>query len=400
MVVLAGCVSTRSLEHKASKVFMANAWLTSLRLSSVLVCTGPWFLDGLTDAQATWRVDLVPLADIGSSPVDPADQLGLVFGSSRFSNGRIAILDASLPAVRIYTSDGRHIRDIGREGSGPGEFREPIALATVGDSVVVLEREGEVEWIAESGRSIRTVRVPLVGFLDERFNARPSGVLPDGSIMLRGEERLFGRVTGEYRQTVGLLRVVGNAVRDTLGWFRADSGRTAPRGVPIPQPYIPETGLLWTGARDRVFVATADVPHVRAVSLSALPAVAFQIESRQVAITEADVREVAEAWVGRGVSQNDRRVIREFVDARPRLRRAPALRSLVAFSSDEVWIELWARRGPDSEWLVYSAAGVLRARVFLPAIFRVQAIGADWVLGTLHDASGTPHVRLHRLHRR
>jgi hypothetical protein len=322
-----------------------------------------------------------------------------VFGTARFANGNIAILDVSIPAVRVYTSAGKHVRDLGRRGSGPGEFREPIGIATVGDTAVVLELDGEVEWIAESGRPLRSVRVPLSGFLDVRFNARPSGVLPDGSIMLRAEERLFGRVTGEYRQTVGLLRVVGNAVRDTLGWFRADTGRTAPRGVPIPQPYIPETGLLWAAAENRVFVATADVPRVRAVSLGSAHAVEFQVESRRSAVTDADVREIVDAWIDRGVSENDRRVIREFVESRPRLRSAPALRSLVAFSADEVWIEMWARSGAKSEWLVYSATGFLRTRVLLPASFRLRAVGADWLLGTFQDDTGVPRVQLLRLYR-
>ena len=371
----------------------------SLRLAAALVFLDPWLPDGSPGAQPTWRVDSLPLADIGSSPVDPAGQLGRVFGIARFANGNIAILDASIPAVRVYTSDGKHVRDLGRRGSGPGEFREPIAIATVGDSAVVLELDGEVEWIADSGRPLRSVRVPLSGFLDARFNARPSGVLPDGSIMLRAEERLFGRVTGEYRQTVGLLRAEGNVVRDTLGWFRADSGRTAPRGVPIPQPYIPETGLLWAAAGNRVFVATADVPRVRAVHLGSAPAVEFLVESRRSSVTDADVREIVEAWIDRGVSQNDRRVIREFVESRPRLRSAPALRSLIAFSADEVWIELWARSGATSEWLVYSATGVLQARVLLPASFRLRAVGCDWLLGAFQDDAGVPRVRLLRLYR-
>lgn len=371
----------------------------SLRLAAALVFFSPWLPDGSTAAQSTWRVDNVPLADIGSSPVDPSDQLGLVLGVARFANGNIAILDASIPAVRVYTPGGRHLRDLGRRGSGPGEFREPIAIATVGDSAVILELDGEVEWIAESGRPLRTLRVPLSGFLDVRFNARPSGVLPDGSIMLRAEERLFGRVTGEYRQTVGLLRAEGNRVPDTLGWFRADSGRTAPRGVPIPQPYLPETGLLWAAARGGVFVATADVPRAQVVRPGSALTREFIVAARPSRVTDADIRERIESWVERGVSQNDRRVIREFAESRPRLRSAPALRSLVAFSADEVWIELWARRGASSEWLVYSGTGELRARVLLPAAFRLQAVGIDWLLGAYQDDSAVPHVRLLRLYR-
>ncbi|UCG85511.1 MAG: hypothetical protein JSW71_16475 [Gemmatimonadota bacterium] len=49
------------------------------------------------------------------------------------ANGVIYILDRQVPIVRAYGPDGAHLRDIGREGDGPGEYRNPGAIATLPD---------------------------------------------------------------------------------------------------------------------------------------------------------------------------------------------------------------------------------------------------------------------------
>jgi hypothetical protein len=279
-----------------------------------------------------WVVESAALANIGGSATDHRDQLGHVVAAARFDNGQIAVLDAFIPAVRVYSAKGVHLRDLGRSGRGPGEFGEVIAFAAVGDTAVVLDRSGDVEWIASDGRRLRSLTTPQSGFLDPRFNARPTAVMHDGSVLLRAEERLYGRVRGEYRQTVGLLRVANRGAMDTLGWFRGDSIRTD-AGNPVPRPYLPDAGLLWSSAGGHVFVITADATNVSVVTVGGVRIGEFTAEGRQEPVNDADVAAMADEWVARGASANDRRVIREFVGGRPRTRVAPFFRSMLAVSA-------------------------------------------------------------------
>ena len=51
-----------------------------------------------------------------------------MFGSVRgvfASVDHIYVVDRQVPVVRMYTWMGEHVRDIGREGQGPGEYRNP-----------------------------------------------------------------------------------------------------------------------------------------------------------------------------------------------------------------------------------------------------------------------------------
>lgn len=57
-------------------------------------------------------------------------------------DGTIFLLDRQVLAVRAYRPDGTHLRDIGREGGGPGEFRNPDGMTTLPDGRVLVRDPG------------------------------------------------------------------------------------------------------------------------------------------------------------------------------------------------------------------------------------------------------------------
>ncbi len=65
------------------------------------------------------------------------------FGSIRSillaPDGTLYVVDPSKRALSIFDSTGRFIRVLGREGSGPGEYREPYSIAWMGKSLAVLD---------------------------------------------------------------------------------------------------------------------------------------------------------------------------------------------------------------------------------------------------------------------
>lgn len=77
------------------------------------------------------RAILVEETSIGSVDETVADDDYLLGNVSGLAVGedRIYILDRQVPTVRVYDFEGRYIMDIGREGSGPGEYRQPESIA-------------------------------------------------------------------------------------------------------------------------------------------------------------------------------------------------------------------------------------------------------------------------------
>lgn len=348
---------------------------------------------------ATWLVETEPSLELGRGAGGVADEFGLVVAAARTSDGGIAVLDALQVAVKLFDARGRHLRDIGRRGDGPGEFRDPIALMVREDSLVVLDRVGRRTWLDTSGAVLATDRLSIGPLCDEDFNASYGGLLPDASLMIRCEERLFGRVSGEYRQSVRLLRVRRTGEVDSLGLFPADTGRADSAGVPVPRPYTPRSTLLWAAADDRVFVAAGDSPEIQGFSSSGAigPSVDAPLSSRPV--TPRDVAEEVSESLRITGNENDRRVVGEWLSDMPRRADTPFIRSIVASSGTEVWIESWDREGDRSWWLVANFSSPSFTRVLAPRRSRLLAAGPDWTLWLWRDDFDVEYLRVHRLRR-
>ena len=79
--------------------------------------------------------------------------IGMLEGSDEFlignprsiavgAGGEIYVLDRQVPVIRLYDPDGTFIRNIGREGGGPGEYKSPGAIAVLPDDRLVVRDPG------------------------------------------------------------------------------------------------------------------------------------------------------------------------------------------------------------------------------------------------------------------
>ena len=81
-------------------------------------------------------------------------------GILRTTDGRFVIADMTAPTVRLYDRTGRFVREIGRSGEGPGEFRQPRP-ALFHDTLVIHDgRLHRVSVMTLEGKVARTFAVP------------------------------------------------------------------------------------------------------------------------------------------------------------------------------------------------------------------------------------------------
>lgn len=92
-------------------------------------------------AAPQWAVSATPVLDIGSGlENDPRYEFFQIEAMDRFSNGDFVVLTSGTREIRVYDSAGRYVRDIGRVGTGPGEFVAPRWLHVMeGDSLFVFD---------------------------------------------------------------------------------------------------------------------------------------------------------------------------------------------------------------------------------------------------------------------
>ena len=98
---------------------------------------------------------LVEEASIGVEAGAEPYLLGMVLDVG-VAGDLIYVLDRQVHRVRVYDRSGIHVRDLGREGDGPGEFRSPAALA-VGQRIYVRDSQvGRITLFDKMGELVDT----------------------------------------------------------------------------------------------------------------------------------------------------------------------------------------------------------------------------------------------------
>jgi hypothetical protein len=92
------------------------------------------------DGPPVWGDDgrLVEETRIGSLSGAPEYVFGSVGGVVQLNDGSVWVGDTHLHAIRVYATDGEYLRQIGREGEGPGEFEYPSSMRLLPDGSVVV----------------------------------------------------------------------------------------------------------------------------------------------------------------------------------------------------------------------------------------------------------------------
>ena len=127
---------------------------------------------------------------VGSFGGEDWEQFGDIVSLGFDGVGNLYVLDRQAARVTVVAPDGSYLRDFGREGEGPGEFRSPTRLAVMahGD-VVVFESNRNAFHIFDANGSIkRTARIPgnplltILPELDPHLDRDVIVLIPNGVV--------------------------------------------------------------------------------------------------------------------------------------------------------------------------------------------------------------------------
>ena len=92
-----------------------------------------------------WESDQALVSEVSVGVLDGRAeyQFGDLRAIAADAEGRMFVYDAHVPVLRVYGPDGTWLRDIGREGEGPGEYKQPDSgLAILPDGRVAVRDPG------------------------------------------------------------------------------------------------------------------------------------------------------------------------------------------------------------------------------------------------------------------
>ena len=370
---------------------------------------------------------------LGAPEVEHAEPFSLLAGVRELRDGRVVVADASEKRVELLDLARGTATAIGREGSGPGEWRMPAGVFPyVGDSTL-LHDPGNARFLTldPAGRPARAWQftgdpaemVRLLGgihgvdaegrvYYDDRgFGPAPVGGIPtarDTAVVYRYDPR------AQRRDSVGWVRLnVVAATSETDGGPDADGQPTQIRttgAVRIPFSARDD----WTvGVDGRLaFVRAADY-HVEWVAPNGRRVAGTPVAYTPVPVTERDKAEWRER-AGRGGL---------FVAARPGVtpppqrkppeparwpREKPAFETTtLPFAAGALVApdgRLWVpRHGPAADpvrrYDVFDGFGAVVAQVALPPRTRVVGFGARSVYLVRTDDDDLQYLQRHALPR-
>lgn len=189
--------------------------------------------EGLWTSGSRWHLtqELV----LGSVEGGRATEFTSVSGMQVDADGRIYVLDRQSNELRIFDATGRHLRTVGRAGSGPGEYDAANGIAWIGNDtlLVVDQRGGRYTVLSRDGAYVRSVQrgLGLYGWVfrggidgDRVYEVTSTGPRDNRRPILVGTRIRFSGPTGDTEE-------MGIPEKSTLL-----SGQDT---VPLPQPDAP-----------------------------------------------------------------------------------------------------------------------------------------------------------------
>ena len=338
-----------------------------------------------------WEIEEEPMLVVGDRLDDPSHELFRVAAGLRLPDGSVVFSNLGTRNVRHFDSAGNLIRELGREGEGPGEFRVPVGIHRAGgDTLIVWDErlrrfsyfDGDGEFIASVNSHSSTSNPRFVGqfsdgsvvFADRRFNIPDEGMAPTPITFIR----------------LGTTGAVMDSLPTIQGSPMGRLGTTGMIGGPLFPP-LPAM-VVWNGL---FFVNDGTQPSMKGYSPDGKLAAEIHWHQPLFTVQSEDVEEWVETRMSNvAVEQRDR--VQAMIDAQPVPDVFPVHGDFIADAGGRLWVERYHKPldSPGSSWWIFNEEGRIIGRAALPEGVRVLEIGEDYLLWVRTDEMEVERVEL------
>lgn len=346
----------------------------------------------IRNAPIAFTIKAAPTLDLGGLKDDPKEEFDAkspFLNAAHLSDGRIVAVDYS--SAKLLDARGKFIRNIGRRGSGPGEFNQLMAACVARGDTIVLIGYGDrrVSVFDSAGKHVRS-------FVASGYVGQRGPCFDDGSILIRANAAvnpqskhppaLAAAIDMVY--TARRTRDDGSTIAD-LGLFPAESfgvvetvGNAYVRGNAV---YVGDG----TAAEVRVYDGTGRLTQI------------IRWDDPLTPVTDKKLEDRLQGMLPRDCCGANRDANIERMRARPHLPTEPVYSLLLVDPQRRLWLQdaFWA---PEPRgWTVFDASGNLLGRVTLPSRpktrFEIGGFEKDHVILAWRDEDGAAHISFNQI---
>ena len=365
-----------------------------------------------TVSGSVWKGDAALVPEVAIGEMDGPDEylFGSVGAITVDDDRNVYVLDDQARNVRVFDSAGTHVRTLGREGEGPGEFKVPIGIAISEGRVLVRDpANGRVQLF-----DLETWEVEEWKYMPSPyFMNTPLYTDDDGRIYVDisdpGQRFIVMDPDGTHVDTVPGPEAPGDYDAREYRVYYRDERISASERIPFSPGWywtVHPTGHFLTALSTAYRIDLERDGEVLRIERNHTPVAVSDEERehhRQRIVDEMRRFDAGWSWDGPGIPD-----------------RKPPFRSLRAGIDGRIWVRLWTegRRVPNEDhdpsdpgaapftWVqplrydVFEADGTYLGAVNMPEGFSLSAppvFGRSFVWAVERGELGVERVRRYRI---
>lgn len=312
---------------------------------------------------------------------------GRIFRVSPDAGGRIFVPDSGESTIFVFDDEGNFLKNIGREGRGPGEFdRANVRFTESNELFAYDDGQRRVQIFRETS--------PMNWELHETFNvgiagerAFPFDLTPvDDELVLANYGIGISIDDSEENPFIGLLnRNNSNEPKRVVELMNPDMAITRTSNS-VTSWWHPFGGRSMTDFLNRsiYFAHSNDFTVYRTTILDdATPVLdtLFSHNVSRVPLTDAVLNKAIESYRDEG-----KRAIRDVG-----VTHKPHFQAFHVDDKKQIWVQIYADKG-EPDWFVFSETGALLFSVDLPDDYTLSVIRNNNIYGIKRDEYDVPHI--------
>lgn len=356
-----------------------------------------------------WRIEAIPAVTLGAGN-DAREELFAVRDIVPLASDGFVLVDAATSQLRSYDSTGTPMWTVGRQGQGPGEFRNMWNLLRCGGDTLLVNDGAQVDVIDPQGGFVRRSpvhRAAGAGNVVYGVSEDCTGVLLAAQVPREPPARVFQPMETLYWSALRVQRF------DTVATVPGDDLK----GIDVLGVryglFVPFGSFsVWDTDGRRVYLARSNKAEIQVFDRGGGIVRVIRWPARALPVSAAD-REAFELRRAELIrrSPNEERFAPPL-DRFPEVVTRPLFSRIMVDAAGTLWIREYPvsqggfprgyrppRDRRNESWTIIDSSGAWLGAISLPAGLDIRAIGPRTILGVSTTEEGFARVKVYRIRR-